>query len=222
MVQASLTAAPIGRPVVLADMLGGTRARDAALVAGGVLLTALLAQVSLPVPGSPVPITGHTLAVVLVAAGLGPARGVAAQVAYIGAALIGFPFYAEATGGYQVVFSASGGYVFGFVPAAYLIGLAARHGADRNTLRALPLFLLGQAVIFAVGIPWLAVTAGLNAEQALEAGLYPFILGGVVKAAVAAVLLPAAWRTVRHYTDGESPAGRPVSPAERPTTREKP
>lgn len=194
-------ALPARRPLVLADLVAGTRTRDALLVGGGVLLTALLAQLSVPVPGSPVPITGQTLAVVLVAAGLGPVRGVAVQVVYILAALAGLPFYSETSGGYDVVVGATGGYVLGFVPAAFLIGLAARHGADRDPRKALPLFIAGQAVVFAVGVPWLAVSADLTAAQALDLGFYPFVLGGLVKAALAAALLPTAWRLARRIDD---------------------
>lgn len=185
------------RPLVLADLVPAVRARDAGLVALGVLFTALLAQVAVPVPGSPVPITGQTLAVVLTAASLGPVRGTAVQVLYILAALVGLPFYAEASGGYEVVVGATGGYVVGFIPAAYLIGLAAKHGADRQLWKSVPLFVAGQAVIFAVGVPWLAVSTGMTASQALDAGFYPFILGGIVKAAVAALVLGGAWQVVR-------------------------
>ncbi len=185
------------RPLVLADLVPAVRARDAGLVALGVLFTALLAQVAVPVPGSPVPITGQTLAVVLTAASLGPLRGTAVQVLYIAAALVGLPFYSEASSGVEVVFGATGGYVFGFIPAAYLIGLAARHGADRKLWKSLPLFVAGQAVIFAVGVPWLALATGNSATWALENGFYPFVLGGLVKAAVAAVVLGGAWKLTR-------------------------
>ncbi len=192
MATASMPALP-SRPLVLADLVPGARVRDAVLVALGVLLTAVLAQVAVPVPGTPVPITGQTLAVVLTAAALGPVRGVSVQVLYIVAALVGLPFYSEASGGFDVVFGATGGYVVGFIPAAYLMGLAATPGADRKPWKSLPLFIAGQAVIFAVGVPWLALSLGLTATQALEGGFYPFILGGVVKAAVASVVLGGAW-----------------------------
>ncbi|SFO50919.1 biotin transport system substrate-specific component [Geodermatophilus obscurus] len=197
MATASVPAFPT-RPLVLADLVPAVRARNVVLVALGVLFTALLAQVSVPVPGSPVPVTGQTLAVVLTAASLGPARGVSVQVVYILAALVGLPFYSEASGGWDVVVGATGGYVFGFIPAAYLIGLAARHGADRRFRTSVPLFVAGQAVVFAVGVPWLALATGMSAAQALEAGFYPFILGGLVKAAVAAAVLGGAWRVARH------------------------
>jgi biotin transport system substrate-specific component len=178
---------------VLADLVPAVRARDAGLVALGVLFTALLAQVAIPVPGSPVPITGQTLAVVLTAAALGPVRGVAVQAGYIAAAAVGLPFYSEASGGIDAVLGATGGYVLGFLPAAYLMGLAARRGFDRRLWQSAPLFIAGQAVIFAVGVPWLALSTGMSASQALDAGFYPFILGGIVKAAVASAVLGGAW-----------------------------
>lgn len=185
-----------GRRPVLADVLPGARSRDVALVGGAALLTALLAQVAIPVAGSPVPITGQTLAVVVTAAALGPLRGVAGQALYLLLGMVGLPFYSEATGGVEVVFGATGGYLIGFLPAAYLIGLAARHGQDRRFTRALPLFAAGQLVIFAVGVPWLAVVASLSAAQALEAGFYPFLVGGAVKALIAAGVLSGLWRSV--------------------------
>lgn len=185
-----------GRRPVLADVLPGARSRDVALVGGAALLTALLAQVAIPVAGSPVPITGQTLAVVVTAAALGPARGVAGQALYLLLGMVGLPFYSDATGGVEVVVGATGGYLLGFLPAAYLIGLAARHGQDRRFTRALPLFAAGQLVIFAVGVPWLAVAADLSAAQALEAGFYPFLVGGAVKAALAAGLLSGVWRSI--------------------------
>ena len=187
---------PVRRPV-LADVLPGARVRDVLLVTGAALLTAALAQVAIPVPGSPVPITGQTLAVVLTAAALGPLRGVAGQALYLALGAVGLPFYSDASGGIDVIAGATGGYLVGFLPAAFLIGLAAQHRADRRVWRALPLFVAGQLVIFAIGVPWLAVVADLTAAQALEAGFYPFIVGGLVKAGIAGVLLPSAWRLVR-------------------------
>lgn len=196
MATASSPALP-SRPLVLADLVPAVKARDAGLVLLGVLFTALLAQVAIPVPGSPVPITGQTLAVVLTAAALGPVRGISVQVGYILAGMVGLPFFADHSGGLHVVLGATGGYLIGFVPAAYLMGLAARRGADRKPWTSLPLFAAGQAVIFAVGVPWLAVSAGMSAHQALDAGFYPFILGGIVKAIVATGVLGSAWAIVR-------------------------
>lgn len=192
-----MTALPLPTRVpVLADVLPATRGRAAVLVVGAALLTALLAQVSVPVPGSPVPITGQTLAVVLTAAALGPVRGVAGQAVYLLLGAVGLPFYSDAAGGWEVLTGATGGYLLGFLPAAWLIGMAARRRQDRHLLTAVPLFVAGQGVVFAIGVPWLAVVADLSPAAALEAGLYPFVVGGVVKAAIAGLLLPAVWSRV--------------------------
>lgn len=198
----SLSSALPSRGLVLADALLGVRARSVLLVVGGALLTALMAQVAIPVPGSPVPITGQTLAVLVVAASLGPARGAVSMGLYLLGGLVGMPFYSEGASGFTVAFGATGGYLLAFIPAAYLIGLAAARGADRRFAPALLLFVAGQMLIFAVGVPWLAATTGMSASQALAAGLYPFILGGLVKAAIAAALLPGAWRVVRRSDSG--------------------
>ncbi len=197
MTTAALPARPVLVDLVPADLFRGARVRDAALVTTAALLTALLAQVAVPVPGSPVPITGQTLAVVLTAAALGPFRGLAGQALYVLLGAVGLPFYSDASSGIEVVTGATGGYLLGFLPAAFLIGLAAQHRADRVLWKAVPLFLAGQAVIFAVGVPWLAVSADLTAAQALDAGFYPFVVGGLVKAAVAALVLQAWWTGAR-------------------------
>src|SRR3954453_1386772 len=126
----SAFALPVPR-AVLADAIAGTRTRDAALILGGALLTAVGAQIAIDVPPSPVPITGQTLAVVLAGAALGSRRGAASQALYL---LLGLflPVYAGGTSGGHVVWGSSGGYLFGFVIAAGLVGWAAQHGADRR------------------------------------------------------------------------------------------
>jgi biotin transport system substrate-specific component len=189
---------------VITDRFARTWARSAVLVMAAAAFTAACAQVAIPVAGSPVPITGQTLAVVVTAAALGPARGFAGQLLYVLLGALGFPVYADLTGGLHVVSGATGGYLIGFLPAALLIGWAARRGWDRRPSTALPVFLAGQAVIFGFGVPWLALSAGLDAEAALQAGLYPFVFGGVVKGVLAAALLPAAWRLVRHVDKDRS------------------
>lgn len=187
---------PAAHGLVLADAWASTRARSATLVVGGTLVTALMAQLVVPVPGSPVPITGLTLALVVVAASLGPVRGLASMGLYLAAGLVGLPFFSAGGSGFAAAFGATGGYLMALLPAAYLIGLAAKHGADRRVGRALLLFLAAQGLVFAIGVPWLAAVTGMNASQALAAGLYPFVLGGIVKAVVAALAVPAAWQLV--------------------------
>lgn len=186
------------RRAVLADLVpavgAAARVRDALLVTGGALFTAALAQVVVPLGFTPVPITGLTLALVLVAASLGPVRGLSSMALYLVMGAVGLPFYAEGSSGLQVVLGATGGYIVGCLPAAFLIGLAARHGADRRWWRAVPLFAAGQLVVFAVGVPWLALTTGMGAAAAVAAGFTPFLLGGLVKAVIAGVALPGAWK----------------------------
>ena len=183
----------------LLQPLTRTRIADALLVAGGAGLTALCAQVAIPVPGSPVPITGQTFAVVLVSAALGLRRGVASMALYLVLGLVGMPVYSDASHGVQVLFGATGGYLVGFVLAAAAMGWAAEHGWDRTPLKALPVFLIGQLVIFGIGVPWLAVVAHLGPSAAVSAGFTPFLVGGLLKGVLASALLPMAWRISRHH-----------------------
>ena len=185
------------RPRVLADRFARTRVHEGALVVGAALFTALLAQVSVPVPGSPVPVTGQTLAVVLTAAALGPLRGLAGQLAYVLLGAVGLPFYARAASGLSHVLGPTGGYLVGFLPAAFLVGLAARHGLDRRPWKAMPLFLAGQLLILAIGVSWLAVVASLDFTTALHKGFLPFLPGGLLKATLAGLGMPLAWRLLR-------------------------
>lgn len=181
------------RPV-LADALPGTLVRDVALVAGAAGLTAVAAQLSVELPFSRVPVTGQTFAVLLTAAALGPLRGAAGQFLYVLLGLVGLPVYSDGAAGVQVLFGATGGYLVGFVVAAWIVGAAARRGLDRTPGKAFGAFALGSIAIFALGVPWLAVVADLGPREALVDGLLPFIPGGIFKAMLAAGLLPAAWR----------------------------
>ena len=187
-------ATTLGRSVVLADLIPETRTRDVALVVGGALLTAVCAQISIPVPGSPVPVTGQTFAVMLCGAGLGAVRGSAAMALYWLLGMIGLPFYADAEGGVHAAFGATGGYLVGFMVAAYVVGRLAEARLDREPIKALPLFAAGQLIIFAIGVPWLAVSLGVSLGEAIALGFTPFILGGIVKAIAATALLSSAWR----------------------------
>jgi len=181
---------------VLADLLPRDIARTSTLVLSGALFTALLSQISIPL--LPVPITGQTLAVLLVGASLGAVRGGAALLTYAVLGFIGMPFYApEADGshlsGMAAVATPSFGYIIGFIPAAALVGYLSERKWDREFLRALAIFAGGSLVVFAFGLPWLAVATGANFTQTLEWGLYPFLVGGLVKALIASAVLPTAW-----------------------------
>jgi biotin transport system substrate-specific component len=181
------------RPLVLADLLPGTIVRDVLLVAAAAGLVGLLAQVSIPLPFTPVPVTGQTLGVLLAGTALGWRRAGLSLVLYTLAGLAGVPWFAGHTSGYQHV-SMTFGYIIGFVAASVLCGYLAEREADRNLLRSLPAMLAGEVAIYAFGLPWLAVTAHLGVSATLAAGFTPFIIGDAIKAAIAAGLLPAAWR----------------------------
>jgi len=190
-------ALPAVQPRVLADLFSHTRVRDAALVLGAALLTAACAQISIPLPGDPVPVTGQTFAVLLTGAALGANRGAAGQLLYVAMGLVGLPFYADGAHGVDVVFGATGGYLVAFPLAAWVCGKLAEARFDRTPLKALPAFTIGSLIVFAIGVPWLAVSADISLAKAIELGFVPFIPGGIVKAALAAGLLPTAWKLVR-------------------------
>jgi biotin transport system substrate-specific component len=193
---ASLPARGPARTLVLADVIPGARVRDAVLVTGAALLTALLAQVAIPVAGSPVPITGQTLAVVIAGAALGSRRGMLSQLLYVVAGLF-LPVYSDGASGLDVIWGATGGYLIGFIVAAWIVGRMAEGGADRRFGSATIAFALGQLSIFAIGVPWLKVSTGMDWATAIHDGFTIFIIGGIVKAALAGVLAPAAWKLVK-------------------------
>jgi biotin transport system substrate-specific component len=181
---------PRRSPLVLADLLPGAAVRDGLLVAGAAAFIGLLAQISIPLSFTPVPITGQTLGVLLAGTALGWWRAGAALVLYAVAGVAGVPWFAGHSSGYA---SASFGYVVGFVAAAVLCGYLAGRGADRSVLRSLPAMIAAEVVIYAFGLTWLAIDLHLGASATIAAGLTPFLAGDAIKAAIAAGLLPAAW-----------------------------
>jgi len=186
------TATATARPgEVLADLLPASRVLDAGLVLGGAALTGLAAQISLPVPGSPVPVTGQTFAALLVGTALGARRGFLSLALYALVGMAGMPWFA---GGASGAGGASFGYVLGMLLASTVVGALARRGADRSMLRTAGVMLLGEAIIYAVGVPYLAVVTGMSLTAAIAAGLTPFLIGDALKAALAMGLLPTAWK----------------------------
>jgi biotin transport system substrate-specific component len=204
----SSSALSLDRRAVLGDVLPGARARDVVLIVTGAALTALCAQISIHVPPSPVPITGQTFAVVMAGASLGSVRGGASQLLYVLAGLV-LPIYAGATQGWAVISGATGGYLIGFVVAAYAIGWLAERGSDRRLLTAFAAYAAGQLIIFGIGVPWLKVSAGLSWPLAIHDGFTIFIVGGLIKAGAGAVLTPCAWRAVRRYRAQEQRGATP-------------
>ena len=187
---------PVLADVVLPVGDGARRiTRDLALVIGGCLLVALLAQVKIPLGFTPVPITGQTFAVLLVGASLGSWRGAWALLLYLVAGTW-LPFYAGGASGF-VGSIASGGYIVGFIPAAFAVGWLAERGWDRRP-RILLAMLAGNVILYVPGLLWLTTFAPAESRWAttMEWGLYPFVVGDAVKLVAASLLLPGAWKLV--------------------------
>jgi biotin transport system substrate-specific component len=181
------------RPLVLADLVPGTRTRDVLLVLGGAVFTGLLAQIAIPVAGSPVPVTGQTFAALTVGAALGWQRGAASLALYMVAGMAGMPWYAD--GGSGLGFP-SFGYVIGFVFAAGLVGALASRGGDRSPLPTIATMLLGNAVVYAFGLAYLMFDLSIDLATAWDIGMKNYLLGDALKILLAAGCLPAIWRGV--------------------------
>jgi biotin transport system substrate-specific component len=159
-------------------------------VLGAAGFVGLMAQVSVPLPWTPVPLTGQTLAVLVAGSALGAPRAAAGMSFYLAAGVAGMPWFADGKSGWG---GPTFGYILGFLVAAALVGWLAARGADRTPLRAVPAMVLGTVVIYLFGVPWLAADLGTSLGEAFELGARPFIGGDLVKVALGAGLLPAAW-----------------------------
>ena len=185
------------------------RLRHIALICIGAAFIAITANVTIWLPNNPVPITGQTLSVLLVGGALGMKRGALSIALYVA---LGFflPVYAGhahgadnivgfAQGG--LVLGALGGYLIGFLVAAAVVGWLAEMGWDRHIPGAVGAMVIGEIVIYLVGVPWLAVAAHFSPSMAIDKGLLPFVLGDALKLAIAAVLFPSAWWLVGRRAD---------------------
>src|SRR4051812_39509526 len=190
---ATAIASTARRRIVLADLLPGEAVRDLLLIVAAAALVGASAQFTIPVPGSPVPVSGQTFAVLLSGAALGWQRGLAAMLLYMAAGSLGMPWFAQGESGFG---GPSFGYIVGFVLAAALVGSLARLGGDRTPPRTIGSMALGTLTIYAVGVPWLMASAGIDFSTALDLGVRPFLLGDLLKVLLAAGLLPTAWRLV--------------------------
>lgn len=181
------------RPLVLADLVPGARVRDLLLVLVGAALTGLLAQIAIPVAGSPVPVTGQTFAALTVGAALGWQRGAASLALYMVAGMAGMPWYAGGGSGFDFP---SFGYVIGFVFAAALVGALASRGGDRSPLATIGTMILGNAVVYAFGLAYLMWDLHLGLNAAWDIGMKNYLLGDGLKILLAAGCLPLVWRAV--------------------------
>ena len=172
---------------VLADRLGGTIAREIALIAAGTVALIVLARISIPLPFTPVPVSLGTLGALSVGTALGARRGLVSVAAYALLGIAGAPVFTGTNVGWAF---ASFGYILGYFLVAAIAGLAAQRGADRRVLTMAPTALASIFSVYVLGLAWMIPFAHMTLEQGLMKGFVPFIVGDLVKAAVAAGLFP--------------------------------
>jgi len=173
-----------------------TALTNAVLVVSGVLGLAALAQVAIPVPGSPVPVTGQTLGVLILGTTYGSTLGFTTFALYMLAGVAGAPVFANSGHGLDRIVGATGGYLVGMLIATFVLGQFARFRLDQKFLTALPSMLVGTVITFAFGLVWLHQYTGKSWSWTISAGLTPFIVGEALKIAIAGTSLPAIWRVV--------------------------
>lgn len=170
---------------------------NVALVVGGTAFMSLMAQVAIPVPGSPVPITGQTLGVLLIGTTYGASLGFATIATYVALGLLGAPILAQGAHGFAKLAGPTGGYLVGMVLAALLVGALANRRWDVHLRTSFGQMLLGELLIFAPGLIWLKIYTGASWNWTIAAGLTPFIVGEIIKIGLAGFALPSAWALVR-------------------------
>jgi biotin transport system substrate-specific component len=174
-----------------------TALTHATFIVGGTLFIAALAQIAIPVPGSPVPVTGQTLAVYLIGTTYGARLGFATFSTYLLAGIAGAPVFAPAaTQGLARLTGATGGYLIGMLIAVLILGALADRKADQKFKTSFPALIFGSVIVFAFGLIWLNVSLNLTWAQTISAGLTPFIFGEVIKIAITATSLPLIWRKI--------------------------
>jgi len=173
---------------------------NAIFVVGGVLFIGALAQIAIPVPGSPVPVTGQTLGVYLIGTTYGARLGFTTFATYLLAGIAGAPVFAASTGatsyGLARITGATGGYLIGMLVASLVLGALADRKADQKFKTSFPALLIGSVIVFTFGLIWLRASLELTWAQTISAGLTPFIFGELIKIAITATSLPLIWRKI--------------------------
>jgi biotin transport system substrate-specific component len=199
-------AAAIAAPSVLADLLpartkAAAYARDAVLVLGGAGAVGASAQIAITIPQiSPVPFVLTTFTVLLLGAAYGPLRAGLTLAVYLAAGAAGVPWFTEGTSGFAMP---TFGYILGFLAASVAVGFLAKRGGDRTILKTVGLMVVGNVLMYAFGVPYLAFALDMSASDAIAAGMTPFLAGDAVKLVVAALLLPGTWALVNRFRDSE-------------------
>ena len=195
----------VAKPTIVDRFIKRSIAADIALVLAGSVLTAVAAQIS--IPAYPVPFTLQTLVVLLVGATLGSRRGLLSLGLYALIGLAGLPVFAPKADGSHVVgvdafVGPTAGFIFGFIIAAFVVGLLAERKWSSNVLKTFVAFVVGSTVIYLIGVP-VPPRAVFNGDLAAAISyMVPFMVWDVVKAVIAAGLLPGAWLLAKK-TKGE-------------------
>jgi len=187
----TITADP---PVLASRILPKSRAASIGAVVGFAAFTALAAQVSFRIPPIEVPFTGSTMAVLLTGGVLGSRRGAASMLLYVVAGAGGLPVYTEQSWGFDTLVGATGGYLIGFIVAAFVIGKFAERRWDRTIPKSVVGFVLGSAIIYLFGVLGLMINLEMDLAGAVTNGVVPFLGWDAIKAAAAGLLIPAAWK----------------------------
>ena len=192
--------------IVLSDVVPRPRvrslrvAREVSLIGGFALLTAVLAQIRIPLGFTPVPVTGQTLAVLLAGATLGAWRGASSQLLYWVLGMVGLPFYSNGTSGWSVATGPTMGYLLGFIVAAAVVGRLAEYRHDRHVLTSVAAMTTGSAIIYIFGATWLSINLGIpiasGEQNAVALGVTPFLVGDVIKMCLAGLATAGTWRFI--------------------------
>lgn len=181
------------RRQTLADLLPASLVTDLALIAGFAVLIGVFAQFTIPLPFTPVPVSGQTFAVLLGAAALGTRRATLGSLLYLGLGLVGLPWFAGGSGGLHIAVDPTFGYLVGFIAASAMVGALAERGLDRSPWTMALVMVAGNLVIYAFGVSVLALSLHVGAAKALALGMVPFLPGDAIKLVLAVILLPGAW-----------------------------
>ena len=187
----------ISSPYVIDSIWEKSKSSTYVQVGALTLLTIISAQVVIPLPFTPVPMTLQTFAILFGAAAIGPYKSTMAQFIYLLIAAIGFPVLASDKGGVEALFGATAGYLFAFLVSSYVVGLVAKQLSTRKFINVFVGFFLGTFLIYFFGATWLAFYTGNDLAYGISKGVLPFVLGDIVKALLAASLLPVTWKLIK-------------------------
>ena len=173
-----------------------TVASQISMILTGTVFLAVMAQISFPIPGSPVPFTGQTLGVLLLGTAYGAGLGFSTIAFYLLMGMAGAPIFSSGTSGIERIAGPTGGYLVGMLLSSLVLGALAGRKWDQKIKTVIPTMIIGNSIIFAIGLLWLHQYTGQTLLWNFEKGFTPFIFGEIIKIAIASTALPAVWKYV--------------------------